>query len=198
MRARRAPALAAILGLSLLAVPPAPAVTVDQLDLGRMVEQAGSICVVTVLDAYPSTVPAGDAELPVTLYSVHVEEALAGTLPLSEDGATSVLRFLRNPGTVERDGLLHRSNLPELPRLQVGGRYLLLTTAPSLIGLSAPVGLEQGVFRLTGKPGDETAVNGMGNLGLFAGIEPSAPPGWVSGPIRADVLTAIIHDLAAG
>lgn len=198
MRARRAPALAAILGLTLLAAPPAPAVTVDRLDLGQMVEQAGSIAVVTVLAAHPSTVPAGGAELPVTLYSVHVEEALAGALPLAEDGATAVLRFLRNPGTVGRDGLLLRSNLPELPRLQVGGRYLLLTTTPSLIGLSAPVGLEQGVFRLTGKPGAETAQNGLGNGGLFTGIESIAPPGWVSGPIRANVLAAIIQNLAAG
>ena len=198
MPSRRASALAAIVGLSLLAAPPAPAVTVDRLDLGQMVEQAGSIAVVTVLDARPSTVPVGGGELPVTLYSVQVEQALAGALPLDEDGTAAVLRFLRNPGTVERDGLLLRSNLPELPRLQVGGRYLLLTTTPSLVGLSAPVGLEQGVFRLTGKPGEETAVNGLGNGGLFTGIEPSAPPGWVSGPIRADVLAAIILDLAAG
>jgi hypothetical protein len=198
MRARRAPAVAATLVLSLLAAPPAQAVTVEKLDLGQMVEQAGSIAVVTVLDARPSNVPAGGAELPVTLYSVRVEEALAGALPLAEDGATSVLRFLRNPGTVERNGLLHRSNLPELPRLQVGGRYLILTTTPSLIGLSAPVGLEQGVFRITGKPGAETALNGLGNGGLFTGIESIAPPGWVSGPIRSDILATIIHDLAAG
>jgi hypothetical protein len=197
MQARPVTAPAAILALSLLAAAPAQAVTVEKLDLGQIVEQAGSIVIVTVLDARPSSVPVGSAELPVTLYSVHVEEALAGALPLAEDGTASILRFLRNPGTVERDGLLHRSNLPELPRLRVGGRYLLLTTTPSLVGLSAPVGLEQGVFRLTGKPGAETAVNGLGNGGLFTGIESIAPVGWDSGPIRSDVLTSLIRVLVA-
>lgn len=202
MTPRKATALVAILALVLLAPPPAHAVTVEKLDLGQMVERAGSVTTVTVLAARPSTVRLRGGELPVTVYSVRVDEALVGALPRHDngrhdDGRTAELTFLRNPGPTEtRGGLIHRSNLPELPSLRVGGRYLLLSTTPSLVGLSAPVGLEQGVFRVVGKPGAETAENGLGNAGLFAGVESFAPAGWTSGPIPYDQLTAAIRGLA--
>lgn len=197
MTPRRAAALVAILALVPLAASPAQAVTVEKLDLGRMVERAGSVTTVTVLSARPSTVRLRGGELPVTVYSVRVDEALAGALPRHDDGRTAELAFLRNPGPTEtRGGLIHRSNLPELPNLRVGGRYLLLTTTPSLVGLSAPVGLEQGVFRVVGKPGAETAENALGNAGLFTGVESFAPEGWTAGPIPYDQLTAAIRGLA--
>lgn len=197
MTPRKAAAWVAILALVLLAAPPAQAVTVEKLDLGQMVERAGSVTTVTVLAARPSSVRLRGGELPVTVYSVRVDEALAGALPRHDDGRTAELTFLRNPGPTEIRGLIRRSNLPELPSLRVGGRYLLLTTTPSLVGLSAPVGLEQGVFRVVGKPGAETAENGLGNAGLFAGVESFAPAGWTSGPIPYDQLTAAIRGLAA-
>lgn len=196
MTPRRVAALVAILALALLAAPPAQAVTVENLALGQMVERAGSVTTVTVLAARPSTVRLRGGELPVTVYSVRVDEALVGALPRHDDGRTAELTFLRNPGPTETRGLIRRSNLPELPSLRVGGRYLLLTTTPSLVGLSAPVGLEQGVFRVVGKPGAETAENGLGNAGLFAGVEPFAPAGWTSGPIPYDQLAAAIRGLA--
>lgn len=197
MNTRRAATVAALLALCLLAAPAAQAVTVQKLGLGQMVERAGTIAAVTVLDARAGTVRLRGGELPVTVYSVRVEEALVGSLPLRDDGRTAELTFLRNPGTVEMRGLLHRSNLPELPNLRVGGRYLLLATTPSLAGLSAPIGLEQGVFRLGGKPGVEIAENGLGNAGLFTGVESFAPAGWSAGPIPYDQLTAAIRGLAA-
>ena len=68
-----------------------------------------------------------------------------------------------------------RSPLADMPQLQIGESYLLFTTAPGPAGLSTTVGLGQGCFHLTGKPGLETAVNGFGNRNLFPGMAPSGP-----------------------
>lgn len=53
-----------------------------------------------------------------------------------------------------------------------GEELLLLLNPPSRYGLSSPVGLEQGRFRILrdGK-GSELAVNGNGNTALFRGME---------------------------
>lgn len=49
-----------------------------------------------------------------------------------------------------------------------GQHLLLLMTKPSQYGLSSPVGLEQGRFRiLRGPQGEDVAVNGVANAGLF-------------------------------
>lgn len=197
MRARAATKLLAVLVLTLLAAPPAQAVTVQKLDLGEMVERAGTITTVTVVAVRDTTVRLRGGDLPVTVYRVRVDDAIQGALPVHDDGRTAELTFLRNPGPVEAGGLVRGSSLPDLPSLRPGGRYLLLTTTPSLVGLSAPVGLEQGVFRVVGKPGAETAENGLGNAGLFTGVESFAPEGWTSGPISYDELTAAIRGLAA-
>ena len=196
MRISRLPALASAAALTLLAATPAPAVLVEKLDLDGMVERAGSAVAVTVVDSRPATVKADGAELPVVVYSLRVEETLKGRLAADADRLARV-SFLAVPGETKSDGLIRRSNLPELPALRVGGRYLLLLTAPSAIGLSSPVGLEQGVFRLTGKPGDETAENRLRNAGLFDRLESLAPAGWTTGPLDYDHLAAAIRTLAA-
>ena len=47
--------------------------------------------------------------------------------------------------------------------LAVGGDYLLMTTQPSAIGLSAPVGLGQGCYTISGKGDARMATDGLGN-----------------------------------
>ncbi|HSG40426.1 MAG TPA: hypothetical protein VLE27_12370, partial [Thermoanaerobaculia bacterium] len=89
--------------------------------------------------------------------------------------------------------------VPELPRLQVGQDYLLLTTAPSAVGLSTTVGLGQGRFGLQGKPGQEVAVNDNRNLGLFrgmatAGAKSAEQP---EGPVPYATLATIIRDIVS-
>lgn len=66
------------------------------------------------------------------------------------------------------------TSFPGMPQLEVGQRYLLLTTRPSRIGMSSPVGLGQGLFRITGAGGEEEAFNEYGNKMLFRGMEPPA------------------------
>jgi len=53
-----------------------------------------------------------------------------------------------------------------------GQDLLLLMRAPSRYGLSSPVGLEQGRFRIERDPGGrEMAANGRGNFKLFAAMQ---------------------------
>jgi hypothetical protein len=52
-----------------------------------------------------------------------------------------------------------------------GRELLLFMNAPSRVGLSSPVGLEQGRFRiLRGSSGAKVAINGAGNAGLFGNV----------------------------
>ncbi len=52
------------------------------------------------------------------------------------------------------------------------GQELLLLLGPtSQYGLRSPVGLDQGRFRISSSPNGKVAVNGRGNLGLFASTE---------------------------
>ncbi len=56
-----------------------------------------------------------------------------------------------------------------------GQRLLLLLTKPNAEGLSSPVGLEQGRFRIgRDAQGNEVAHNGRGNAGLFSGVDATA------------------------
>jgi hypothetical protein len=51
-----------------------------------------------------------------------------------------------------------------------GQELVLLLTQRSSLGLSVPVGLEQGRFRIVRQNGKTLAINGHGNAGLFKGI----------------------------
>jgi sulfate adenylyltransferase subunit 1 (EFTu-like GTPase family) len=55
-----------------------------------------------------------------------------------------------------------------------GQEMLLLLNPVSEIGLTSPTGMEQGKFRIVRDNGRVTAVNGMQNAGLFAGIQQAA------------------------
>jgi hypothetical protein len=88
-----------------------------------------------------------------------------------------------------------------------GQEFLLLLNAPTRYGLTSPVGIEQGRFRIEpdGK-GGFTALNGTGNLRLFDGVAADAKQGaglspagrslvakHRQGPIELGELTALIR-----
>jgi hypothetical protein len=52
-----------------------------------------------------------------------------------------------------------------------GQELVLLLTQRSSLGLSVPVGLEQGRFRIVRQNGKILAINGYGNAGLFSGMQ---------------------------
>ena len=90
---------------------------------------------------------------------------------------------------------------------------LLMLTKPSNIGLSSPAGLEQGRFRVqTDVSGKQMAINGLGNAGLMARVNASAPKlsgllgnvparqllsSTQAGPISLDDLRVLVQTLVA-
>lgn len=189
-------AVALVVALGLAAAPAADAVTVEHLTLDQMVSRAGSGFLVTVVGARQDTVRAGGGELPVRVYRLRVDDPIKGSFSGGDDGRHVEIRFLAAGGAEQRRHLLRYTPLPELPTLRVGGRYFLLLTPESSIGLTAPVGLAQGTFRVTGKPGSEQVVNGLDNAGLFRDVESLAPAGWERGPIDWTDFAATVRDLA--
>jgi hypothetical protein len=188
--------LLAVLALGLLWAP-AQAATVLQLNLEQLVERSARIFRGTVLSVKEGTVQAGGAALPTVTYRIRVDEAFKGTYQAVKGLQIAEITML---GKLKQSQTATHRALPliDLPKLQVGQDYLLLTTAPSAIGLSTTVGLGQGAFQVTGKAGQELAINLNHNLGLLNGV-PGAPVGAdgtsESGPIPYATLTTLIRGL---
>lgn len=161
----------ALLAVLLIAVP-VSAATVLQMNLDGLVERSGSIYRATVVSVEPGTVSVGGGELDTIVYGLQVVELLKGDI---DDGGKeapyvelTVLGDLKDESAAS--GVRHLAQLPQAPRLERGGDYLLFTTPASAVGLSTTVGLGQGAFKIYDGPDhEELAVNELGNLGLFSG-----------------------------
>lgn len=192
-----------VVAAALAVCSPLAATQVMQLNLEQMVDRSDRIFRGTVLDAREGTMAVGGGELPVVTYRIRVDEAIKGTFEEVKGVQIAEVRML---GTLKKTAggsgpVRSVSSVPDLPRLAVGQDYLLLTTPRSSIGLSTTVGLGQGLFRVDGKPGQETAVNLNQNLGLFRGMGggPSVTTGLPAapeGPLPYRNLATLIRDIA--
>jgi hypothetical protein len=179
---------------------PLSAATVIQMNLGDMVDRADKIFRGTVLEVREGTVQAGGGELPVVTYRIRVDEAFKGTFEEVKGLQIAEITMLGKLKVASTSPVRRSADILDLPRLDVGQDYLLLTTASSEIGLSTTVGLGQGRFEVQGKPGQETVVNGNENLGLFNGMDgagigagvDSLPEG---GPLPYNSVAAVIRNL---
>jgi hypothetical protein len=163
-----------LLGLVLilaLATVTAHAATVQKMDLDTLCGNAQSIFRGTVMSVTEGTVHAGGADLPTVTYTMKVDEAFKGTYETEKGVQYAKITMLgtMKPQTAGNGSVQSLSYLPDLPRLTPGEDYVLMTTAPSAIGLSATVGLGQGCFHISGGEKGEMAVNELGNAGLFDG-----------------------------
>jgi len=144
------------------------ATMVKRMALDELVQAAALIFRGTVVDIAKGSITTSGHTIPTITYEVRVRERFKGDFPASPDGDAIV-----SIRSVDLKAI-------ELPRLEDGEEYLLMTTKPSTAGLSTVVGLGQGVFRVYGAPNAEFAVNALDNRGLAAGM---------SGPARYDDLT---------
>ena len=168
--------LAPVVAVVLVAAVPAVATTVMQMNLVEMSQRSAQIYRGTVLSATEGTIEAGGGQLPIVTYRLEVEEAFRGDIPVVKGMRIAQIRMLGKSKSVRRGNLLHVSTLPRMPELAIGRTYLVFTTQPSAIGLSAIVGLGQGAFRIEQVGKDEVAVNEVNNSGLFRDMTaPSAP-----------------------
>jgi hypothetical protein len=179
-------------------VLPLSAATVIQMNLQEMVDRADRIFRGTVLDAREGTVAAGGGQLPVVTYRIRVEESFKGTYGTVKGMQIAEIKMVGKLTPSNASPIRALSALSELPRLEVGKEYLLLTTARSSIGLSTTVGLGQGRFVLQGKPGQELAVNDNQNYGLLDGMAPTVTADAAEeaeGPMPYQELAGLIRNL---
>lgn len=175
-----------------IAAGPAGATTVSQLNLEEMVARAHGVVRGTVLQARPGTIRAGGGELPVVTYRLRVEERFKGAVTQVKGARYVELRMLGDLQAAIRGPVPVRMLAPDLPRLEMGKSYLLLTTRPSASGMCSTVGLGQGLFRIRGGRGHEHAENAYGNAMLFRGM---TGPRLGKGPVPYGDLATRIHRL---
>jgi len=162
-RSRFLVALAAVL---MIVAPALDATTVLKLNLEQMVARAGNVFRATVVDVRGGSINVGGGSLPTTTYTLRVEESFKGSF--EKVGATVEVTVA---GSIKREPVLignkhHFSVLPEVPRLEIGSDYLLMTTTPGTGGLSTTVGLGQGAFTIFTRNRQELAVNAVGNANI--------------------------------
>lgn len=187
--------LSAVAALALCG--PLAAATVIQMNLAEMVDRADRIFRGTVLDVREGTVSVGGGELPTVTYRIRVDESFKGTYQEVKGVRIAELKMVGKLKSSATSPVRQFSVLSDLPKLDVGRDYLLLTTPRSAIGLSTMVGLGQGRFELQGKPGQEVAVNDNKNLGLFRGMGAgfAAATSQPEGPVPYQDLAGLIRGL---
>src|SRR6185437_5040077 len=159
-------ALACALFLIAAAIP-AQATSVLPVDLDHMVKSAAVAFQGTVTDVHTERDPqAGDRI--VTFVTFQVDDALKGPV-----GSTYTLKQIG--GRLPTGESLR---IDGIPSYTVGESYVVFLTGPSSLGLSSPVGLSQGRFRIETTAGGREVSNGRDFRDMTASIPQQAlPPG---------------------
>jgi hypothetical protein len=157
-----------VAALTLMSASHASAESVVQMNLREMAERAGRIFAGQVVHGARETIRAGGGEIPIVTYRIRVDDTFKGEFQVVKRARYVDLRMLDTAALAT--GRL-RYALPRARALETGARYLLLTTRPSALGLTATVGLGQGAFRIEGEDANRRATNEVGNRMLFRGME---------------------------
>lgn len=188
--------LIGLAAVAALAAPPAQATTLIQMNLKDLATRADRIFRGTVVGVNTGTVRAGGSDLPTITYRLRVEERFKGEYAVVKDDAALVeIRMVGSKDDRTANGERHFSVFRDVPRLAMGGDYVLFTTRPSAVGLSTTVGLGQGAFSITGGGKEEAAVNSFGNAGLGRGLAPTSAASRIpaGGPVPYPQLAAAIR-----
>lgn len=162
---------------------------VESFNFDELVQRAGRIFIgkVTAIDRGVTAEGA-----PYIAYTFSVSESLKGNV-----GSTITIRQFGFGATQARsDGLIQAFKVPSMPAYKQGAEVLFLATAESRVGLSAPVGLFQGVFRLKrNADGEVVATNGSDNVNLFKDMTgiPAALQHHVRGPVKLSALVEFVN-----
>ena len=175
----------------------AGATTLVQMNIKDLATRADKVFRGTVVGIDSTTVSAGGGALPVMVYRLRVAEVFKGTFDERDGQAVVEVRMIAPAKQARAAGAVQHAELfRDLPRLEMGREYVLFTTRPSAVGLSAPVGLGQGAFTITGAGKEETSVNAFNNVGLNRGLERTVLPS--SGPVSyarlAQAIRAVLNE----
>ncbi|MGH9869785.1 MAG: hypothetical protein ACREAA_16690 [Candidatus Polarisedimenticolia bacterium] len=165
-----AKALAVSVAAGMLAASPLFATILKQMNLDELGVNANAIFTGTVIAVDKGSMNLGGGTIPTVSYRVVVDTSFRGTFMQKDGQEIADIRMVYGPGPTQVGDAVRFSILPKMPDIQLGQRYLFFQTRPSTAGLSTTVGLGQGLFRVTGDPGEELAVNEYDNLGLYRGM----------------------------
>lgn len=188
--------LIGLVAAAALAAPPAQATTLIQMNLKDLATRADRIFRGTVVGVNTGTVRAGGSDLPTITYRLRVAERFKGEYAIVKDDTALVeIQMVGSKTDRSANGERHLSVFRDVPRLAMGGEYVLFTTHPSAVGLSTTVGLGQGAFSITGAGKEEAAVNSFGNAGLRRGLASSSAASRIpaGGPVPYPQLAAAIR-----
>ncbi len=166
----------------------------QHLSLSQMTAQAGRIVVGHVLSSVDHSIPApGGGSIPITQYTISVSDTLKG-----KHAKTIVVRHVRMENKLFIVGKgKGASAKSEFPSYKADEDVVLFLTAESALGLSSPVGLTQGVFRVTkdveGKP--VSLVNGLGNAGLLEGMSSKSMKLRKGGPASYTEFVSVVKEI---
>jgi len=175
--------------------------------LTELLAEAERIFVGVCVEVRDESLPqAGGGVIPYTEYTFEVREVVKGTL-----GPRLTVRQygVRQPRPTPDGKLAVVSRVPAMPVYSLGEETLLFLVGDSTLGLTSPVGLGQGAFRIATQRGRRNAVNGFNNVGLFRGTssalvargqalgpEERALLAITRGPVALDTLVALVRKLA--
>jgi hypothetical protein len=180
-----------IAALGSLAETVSASMAVRHMNLQQMCSAAGRIFRGTVLGVKDGAVTVGGAQLATVVYHIRVDEAFKGSFDTVKGEPIVTIQMIRPSKTAQVGAVRRFSAFDDLPRFEQGHDYLILATTPSAAGLSTTVGLGQGAFKVGGKVGQEIAVNGNNNIGLYTGMN-VAP---VRGPVAYSTLRSQIRNI---
>ncbi|MGH9308596.1 MAG: hypothetical protein ACRD1U_04435, partial [Vicinamibacterales bacterium] len=174
---RSCSALAVVCAVATCVETASASMIVRHMDLQQMCKAAGRIFRGTVLGVSEGTVTAGGGQLATMVYTIRVDESFKGAFQTIKGQRIATLQIVRRAKRTPTGILRRLAALDDLPSFRTGHDYLILATTPSAAGLSSTVGMKQGVFKVEGKAGQETAINGNRNIGLNAGVTDAASRG---------------------
>jgi len=167
----------------------AQATIMMKMDLTDLTDRAGTIFRGTVLSAQQSVIQAGGGQIPAITYRFKVGELYKGEASIVK-GDDAIIEILMvgniKPAKADNNGRVKLSVWSEVPKFSEGGDYLVFASPASAVGLSAPIGLGQGAFKVYAADGTDMAVNEFNNAGLGLNGD---------GPVEYTVLDAKIRSL---
>ncbi len=179
-----------LLATALLALAyQAQATMMLKMDLNDLTDRAATIFRGTVLSVEQSAIEAGGGQIPAITYRFKVDELYKGEATIVKgDDAIIQVRMLGSvkPAKADENGRIKLSAWNEVPKFNEGGDYLVFASQASAIGLSAPIGLGQGAFKVYAADGTDMAVNEFNNAGLGLNGD---------GPVEYTVIDAKIRSL---
>jgi len=191
-------ACAAFLCISLFAIFVADAATILPVNLEEMVAGSDVVFRGRCLGVAPKRLPNG---IFATKYTFEISEVLKGDI-------REELEFTQVGGSLSNSKKFNAPYIYGMPLYKVGSEYLVFLSEETSLGLRAPVGIDQGAFKVSLSADGSTKIsNGRGNKNLFTGaagaslaksIKASGVSVLSPGPIDYDLMLDLVRKIGKG